>query len=318
MPYVKIARVDHYIKNIFVLPGILLAFLILDLNFSYSYLSKIILGLCAILLVSSSNYVINEFLDRYEDSKHPYKKKRILITSDVNSNIIYAEYILLFVVALIIGFYINKSFIFFLTLFFISGVIYNINPIRTKKRIYIDSLTESLNNPIRLLLGWSIIDSSSIPPLSLILGYYFLGTFLMNSKRLSEYNYFKNKKQLDLLVNYRSSFKYYTSNKLIMLSTIYSSMSLVFLTIFLTKYKIELLLFIPIVILLMVYYDSLSLQGKLVTANPEMLFKEKNVILLSLIATILFLLLIYYKIPILNDLLGSEPLNPINLDSIFK
>ena len=62
MPYVKIARVDHYIKNIFVLPGILLAFLILDLNFSYSYLSKIILGLCAISLVSSSNYVINELV----------------------------------------------------------------------------------------------------------------------------------------------------------------------------------------------------------------------------------------------------------------
>ena len=34
------------------------------------------------------------------------------------------------------------------------GCLYNIPPIRTKDHAYVDVLSESINNPIRFLVGW--------------------------------------------------------------------------------------------------------------------------------------------------------------------
>ena len=47
------------------------------------------------------------------------------------------------------------SKLFFLTscLFLASGWIYNVSPVRTKDRAYLDVTSEALNNPIRLTLG---------------------------------------------------------------------------------------------------------------------------------------------------------------------
>ena len=44
----------------------------------------------------------------------------------------------------------------------IMGCLYNFSPVRTKDVPYLDVLTESINNPLRLLLGWSaIIDTAA-------------------------------------------------------------------------------------------------------------------------------------------------------------
>jgi len=51
------------------------------------------------------------------------------------------------------------------------GMCYNIPPIRTKKKVYLDVISESINNPIRLVLGWFIITSAIYPPSSLLFAY---------------------------------------------------------------------------------------------------------------------------------------------------
>ncbi len=37
------------------------------------------------------------------------------------------------------------------------GVLYNVKPFRTKDIAYLDVLSESINNAIRLLLGWFFV-----------------------------------------------------------------------------------------------------------------------------------------------------------------
>ena len=49
------------------------------------------------------------------------------------------------------------------------GILYNVEPIRTKDRAYVDVLSESINNPLRFLLGWSAIVSDVLPPSSVLL-----------------------------------------------------------------------------------------------------------------------------------------------------
>ena len=53
-----------------------------------------------------------------------------------------------------------------------SGLVYNVSPIRTKEKVYLDVLSEAVNNPIRLTLGWAMVDSTTLPPSSLLLAYW--------------------------------------------------------------------------------------------------------------------------------------------------
>ena len=71
-------------------------------------------------------------------------------------------------------------------------MVYNI-PLRVKDIQYLDVLTEAINNPIRLILGWSVISLIIFPPLSLVISYWFCVVVLMSMKRLAEYNYINDK-----------------------------------------------------------------------------------------------------------------------------
>ena len=61
-PYIQIARPDHWFKNIFVLPGIVLVFFFERLPLSLPVAVNILTGLVCACLVASSNYVLNEIL----------------------------------------------------------------------------------------------------------------------------------------------------------------------------------------------------------------------------------------------------------------
>ena len=54
--------------------------------------------------------------------------------------------------------------LFFATslLFWLSGVVYNVRPLRTKDLPYLDVLSESFNNPLRLMLGWAMLEEATL------------------------------------------------------------------------------------------------------------------------------------------------------------
>ena len=58
--YIKIMRIDHWIKQLFILPGFVCALFLGNYNFNYSLLISVIIGLFATSLIASANYVINE------------------------------------------------------------------------------------------------------------------------------------------------------------------------------------------------------------------------------------------------------------------
>ncbi len=74
--HLRIARVDHWVKNVFVLPGIVVALSVAPARLNWSLALQLLLGLAAVSLVTSSNYVINELLDAPYDRLHPTKCRR--------------------------------------------------------------------------------------------------------------------------------------------------------------------------------------------------------------------------------------------------
>ena len=61
--YIKIARPDHWIKNLFIVPGIAVAFLIVGVPSIPDLVLRFIIGFLATCMIASANYVINEWLD---------------------------------------------------------------------------------------------------------------------------------------------------------------------------------------------------------------------------------------------------------------
>ena len=84
------------------------------------------------------------------------------------------------------------------------GIFYNARPLRTKDRPYLDVLSEAVNNPLRLLLGWFTLVGSVLPPSSILLAYWMGGAFLMAVKRFTELRGIADREAAG---NYRRSFR---------------------------------------------------------------------------------------------------------------
>ena len=51
-------------------------------------------------------------------------------------------------------------------------MLYNVPPIRIKDYAYFDVLAESVNNPLRFLVGWFAVAPQFLPPSSVLLAYW--------------------------------------------------------------------------------------------------------------------------------------------------
>jgi 4-hydroxybenzoate polyprenyltransferase len=221
--YLKLARIDYWPKNVFVLPGIIFYLILVKPEniLSFHNFLLIFFSLLAICIICSSNYVLNEIADFSTDKFHPLKKKRPLVSRKISVSQAIFAYFFLLIFGLWIGLLINNKFLFGLLSLILMGIIYNLKPIRAKDIAYLDVITESFNNVIRFFLGWSILNIDYYPPVSLLIIFWFGGSFLMSVKRFAEYRFLKKK----YLIKYRLSFKNYSEKSLLLSSIFYCLIS---------------------------------------------------------------------------------------------
>ncbi|NNJ55245.1 MAG: UbiA family prenyltransferase, partial [Bacteroidia bacterium] len=216
--YISIARPDHWFKNIFMLPGVVLAFKYANQAVTMELLVQLLLAVVSVCLIASANYVINEWLDAEFDQFHPVKKNRPSVTQGLKAKWVYFEYVLLAIVGLSIAYTISLPYFVTSFLLLFMGFMYNVRPFRTKDRIYLDVVSESINNPLRFCLGWFVI-TSLVPPSSILLSYWMGGAFLMGAKRFAEFRFINDATVAGL---YRKSFKFYDEKKLLISTVFYA------------------------------------------------------------------------------------------------
>ena len=293
--YIKIARPDHWVKNAFILPGIVIAFLLTDYSISVSqFVMRFICGFIATCFIASANYVINEWLDAEFDKFHPTKKYRPVVSENMKFSLVMLEYAICIVLGVGFSLLVNIPFLVVELILLFMGVVYNVKPLRTKDIVYLDVISESVNNMLRLLLGWFIVSDSLIPPSSILIGYWFAGAFLMATKRFAEYRMIGDPEKAGL---YRKSFKYYTEVKLLVSSFFYAMCATFFIGVFMIKYRMQYILGMPLIFGLFCFYLAIAFKPDSAAQKPEKLYKEKSLLIYLLIIVVVLIALTFIDIP---------------------
>src|SRR4029450_1288539 len=152
--YLRPLRFDHWIKNLVVPVGSLLALAAQNSYPDGEALTAILLAFIVSGLVSSVNYAVNEVLDASFDAQHPTKRDRPIPSGRVR-------------VAPLLGLTAGVALLPFglswclcppaalvgAGALFVAGLVYNLPPLRFKDWPYLDGVTQSLTNSRRIPLG---------------------------------------------------------------------------------------------------------------------------------------------------------------------
>ncbi len=302
--YIAIARPDHWFKNGFMLLGVLLAVSYRPEVMQGRGWWRLLVAVAATCLVASSNYVLNEILDAPHDRHHPLKRSRPIPSGLVSIPLAYVEWILLALAGGWLAWTINWPFFLSAVWLWVMGLLYNVPPIRTKDWPYLDVLSESVNNPIRLLLGWFALVDERVPPVSLAIAYWMAGAFLMAVKRYAEYRHIGNP---DVAAAYRHSFKHYTEERLLVSTMFYAVVGAVFGGIFLVRYHVELVFCAPLVAGLFAYYLQLGMLADSPAQRPERLYRHRPFMAYLAVCFAVFVVLLFTRIPRLYGVFDVEP-----------
>lgn len=304
--HLQIARADHWVKNVFVLPGMVVALAIDPVPLSDPRLVwRTVIGLIAVCLIASSNYVINEVLDAPFDMQHPTKRLRPVPAGQVNVPLAYVQWIALMVVGLGLSLMISLPFALTMFALWLMGCVYNIPPVRSKDLPYLDVLSESVNNPLRMLAGWYIIGTTAIAPVSLLISYWMIGCYFMAIKRFAEYREIADATRS---AAYRKSFAYYTERRLLVSIMFYGSHAMLFFGAFIMRYRLELILAFPLVALVMAIYLSLAFDDDSAAQRPEKLYRERALMVSVVLCSVLMCGLMFIDVPALSKIfVASRP-----------
>jgi decaprenyl-phosphate phosphoribosyltransferase len=301
---ILIARPKHRLKNVFMLIGVVLACFYKPALLTTLDWSKLALAIIATCLVASSNYVLNEILDAPTDANHPEKRSRPIPSGRVSLPVAYAQWLLLAVVGCLLAWFVNVPFLLTAATLWVMGLIYNVPPVRSKELPYVDVLSESVNNPLRLVLGWFVVSATTIPPVSLLIAYWMVGAFFMASKRFAEYRTINDKERA---AAYRKSFRFYDDNRLLVSMFFYASAAAMFLGIFIIRYHLELILSIPLIAGFFSMYLRVALKHDSAAQAPERLFRESGLMIYLCLCVAVFVLLMFVRIGALYEMFNVIP-----------
>jgi len=116
-------------------------------------------------LTASPLYIINDIYDRELDTKHPYKRTRVIASGEVGvlEGMVLSG--ILLVMGLTIGYLINKILIVIILLMVLLQILYSVPPFRLKDTKFDFLFGGPLNHGLRLCAGWSILRPLTDAPL---------------------------------------------------------------------------------------------------------------------------------------------------------
>jgi len=299
--HVRIARPDHWFKQVFCLPGVVLAAALLDLDTGGDTVADLVLAFVGVSLVASSNYVVNELVDAPTDAHHPHKAARPAVAGLVHRGLAWLQWPVFGAAGVAVSAAVSAELAATAATLWVMGVVYNVRPVRSKDVPVVDVLSESVNNPLRLMAGWYAVGGTGWPPLSLLVGYWLVGGFLMAAKRSAEFRTLG-----DRAADYRRSFTWYTARRLDALMVFCLASASLLGGVFIALHRLELVLLAPVLALVVAAYWALALRPDSPVQAPEGLWREGRLMALCLLAAVGLVVLALVDLPWLADLFDVD------------
>lgn len=302
---VRLLRPDHWFKNVFAVPGAVAALALFRDEVSWTpLLWRVPVGVVALCLTASANYVLNALLDAESDRHHPTKRHRGIPSGIVRPRTAWTLYGAASLAGLATAIPLGWRFAASMLALWAMGLVYNVPPVRSKDLPYVDVLSESANNPIRLLAGWWIVlPVAAPPPGSLILAYWMGGGFLMALKRFGELRFIDDRGTAG---RYRRSFSHYDEPRLLASVLFYAAAAMALLATFTVRYRLELLLALPLAILGMASYFISAFEPDSLVQRPEHLWRQPSLMVIVAAFALACAVLLFVDLPFLDDWLSPN------------
>ncbi|MBC7227371.1 MAG: decaprenyl-phosphate phosphoribosyltransferase [Thermoflexales bacterium] len=150
-------RPKQWAKNIFVF-----APLVFDLKlFHPIYLARTIAGFFLLCLISGAVYLINDLVDAEKDRQHPRKRNRPIASGRLSPRLALAAAILIPLVGLPLGFYLDPLFGAILAAYFVLQIAYSF---ALKNSVIIDAMTVAAGFVLRVAAGIPLVEAERFSP----------------------------------------------------------------------------------------------------------------------------------------------------------
>lgn len=290
--YLEALRLGRWPRSLAIFSGVAaFAYLNRDIVSSFPLLETLKQSGLAFLLtwgISTANYVVNEIADAPYDIHHPTKRQRPLVRGDIRKAPFLAIGVILALASLGVGFWLfPRPFFVSLLALLTAGFLYNLKPFRTKDIPFLDSISESANNPIRFLIGWFAFSPSDLsPPWTLLAAWWLFGNFLMTAKRLSEFRLLRDKAE-----HYRVSLSRYSIPSLVFGIAISTVLFFAAYSAFALRFKLQsFFILAPFVLFYFFLIFWKTIREKEAMEEPESLMKHPRFAAYTLFLLILFVL----------------------------
>lgn len=302
-------RPHQYYKNILVFFGL---FFSANL-FRFDLWIPIFLAFIALCLLSSLNYVINDFRDREKDRHHPEKCKRPLPSGKISTfqAIVIAFILLLLIIAIMIVLPLTihdsesvnitipskTAFILVLGGLFITSQIYSLF---LKKIVFADVITISVNYVWRAIAG-AVLISVSVSPWLIILC-FITAMMLSLAKRKGDLAVLGEKAK-----QHKQVFEMYSQELLDQSLATIVAIELLAIFIYLIerheKETVFIVLSLPLFTFVIFRFLYIASSNRVEGRRAELLFLDKQIMFVGILILFLFFLAIYYP-NFLDDLIG--------------
>ncbi len=177
MKYLKLLRVNQYIKNFFIFLPLFFDLKLMEI----SLLVKALGSFAAFCLVASSVYILNDMRDIESDKAHPLKCRRPLASGAVSIRTGQGIFIILVVSGLGVASFLNFNLFLLLSLYFIINIFYSMG---LKHIAPLDIFIIALGFLFRLLAGTHYAGITDVYPSHwIIIMTFLLALFLAFAKR---------------------------------------------------------------------------------------------------------------------------------------
>src|SRR4030067_2006191 len=273
-------RPQQWYKNLILFVSIIFSLNILNVDMWFTVIYAFIL----VCMISGSEYIINDVIDRESDRKHPVKYKRPLASGKLKKTpaLVFAAMLVIGVVA---GSYLVNIPFLIISLSYLMLILFY--SLILKHVIIVDLLVISIGFVMRAVAGGIAINVRISP--WLIVCTFFLALFLALGKRRHELNLLGNNAG-----DHRKNLAEYSNEMLDQMTSITTGALIIsysLYTFFVENYFM--MLTIPVIIYGLFRYLFL-VHSRNYGGEPEMLFKDKGMVFCMLLWGILVILILYF------------------------